>query len=552
VCNHVSFVDAVLLMAASPRPIRFIMDHRIFAIPVLGWMFRLAKAIPIAPQKEDPKTYEAAFAQARQVLAEGDLLCIFPEGGITRDGELAEFKGGIMKILETHPVPVVPLALQNLWGSFFSRVEQGNAMVRPFRRGLFSRSAWWPGRPWPRRQVTPQRCCARRWRGCWRRESSAAAARRIVKSGRDLRSKSCMNVQYSGGSPSPCSLRPSRCRGCPAASPPCFVHQPALQPGLPAPKQLHPALWRAHQVGQQTRCWCTPAALPLDAELPGGGWPARVLTELLLPHPGVGELRLLAPVLAAVQQQRSVMLFDPPAALCGWALAALGLDLRSWCRAAGACRAVSAGRAGPGPRAAPAADVLWALEQALKSGHVGAVLAWLPARLRADALRRLQLAAQAHDGPAFLLREARRAAGPARRRCACCWPRPVPTSCALRMLKRAGRHWRSRCCWRWRRCCRHRQRARARAAALPAGVAWASAPARPRPGPVLLSIHEPDGLAAPVMPMLWLACSPAAVARGLMPPRCRPEQREQPVALLADHRIAAVNAAAADAGVKPG
>ncbi len=138
VCNHVSYVDAVVMMAASPRPIRFIMDHRIFATPVIGWMFKLGKAIPIAPQKEDPAAYERAFAAARQVLDEGDLLAIFPEGGITRDGSLGEFKGGIMKILQTHPVPVVPLALRNLWGSYFSRIEQGSAMKRPFRRGLFS------------------------------------------------------------------------------------------------------------------------------------------------------------------------------------------------------------------------------------------------------------------------------------------------------------------------------------------------------------------------------------------------------------------------------
>ncbi len=138
VCNHVSFIDAVVLMAASPRPIRFLMDHRIFAIPVLGWLFRLGKAIPIAPQKEDPAAYERAFVQARAVLDEGDLLALFPEGGITRDGTLGEFKGGVMKILQTHPVPVVPMALQNLWGSFFSRIEGGTAMVKPFRRGLFS------------------------------------------------------------------------------------------------------------------------------------------------------------------------------------------------------------------------------------------------------------------------------------------------------------------------------------------------------------------------------------------------------------------------------
>ena len=156
VCNHVSFVDAVLLMAASPRPIRFIMDHRIFAIPVLGWMFKLAKAIPIASRNEDPAAYETAFVQAGQVLADGDLLCIFPEGVITRDGQLGEFKGGIMKILQTHPVPVVPVALSNLWGSFFSRVEQGTAMVRPFRRGAFARVGLVAGAALPAAQVTPQ------------------------------------------------------------------------------------------------------------------------------------------------------------------------------------------------------------------------------------------------------------------------------------------------------------------------------------------------------------------------------------------------------------
>ena len=148
VCNHVSFIDAVLLMAASPRPIRFIMDHRIFKVPVLGWLFRLAKAIPIAPQREDPTAYERAFGQALAVLREGDLLAIFPEGAITRDGQLQPFKGGVGKILEMAraegiEAPVIPMALTNLWGSYFSRVEvragEQVAMVRPFRRGLFSR-----------------------------------------------------------------------------------------------------------------------------------------------------------------------------------------------------------------------------------------------------------------------------------------------------------------------------------------------------------------------------------------------------------------------------
>jgi 1-acyl-sn-glycerol-3-phosphate acyltransferase len=156
VCNHVSFIDAMLLMAASPRPIRFIMDHKIFKTPVLGALFRLGKAIPIASQSDDAAVYDAAFREARAVLEAGDLLCIFPEGAITRNGELGEFKGGVMKVLATHPVPVVPLALHNLWGSFFSRID-GAAMVRPFRRGLFSRVSVRAAAALPAAAVTPQR-----------------------------------------------------------------------------------------------------------------------------------------------------------------------------------------------------------------------------------------------------------------------------------------------------------------------------------------------------------------------------------------------------------
>jgi 1-acyl-sn-glycerol-3-phosphate acyltransferase len=154
VCNHVSFVDPVLLMAASPRPVRFIMDHEIFKTPVLGWFFRLAKAIPIAPQKVDAQIYELAFARAKEVLDDGDLLCIFPEGAISPDGELAEFKGGVMRLLASNPVPVVPIALQNLWGSFFSRAD-GRAMSKPFRRGIFSRVGLVAGDPVPAAAVSP-------------------------------------------------------------------------------------------------------------------------------------------------------------------------------------------------------------------------------------------------------------------------------------------------------------------------------------------------------------------------------------------------------------
>ena len=165
VCNHVSYVDAVLLMAASPRPIRFLMDHRIFKVPLLGWLFKLAKAIPIAPQKEDVQAYEAAFEAAVAVLREGDLLAIFPEGGITRDGQLQPFKGGVAKILEMAASEglqpgVIPMALTDLWGSYFSRVEvkdgEAVAMLRPFRRGFFSRVGLQVGEPLAPAGITPE------------------------------------------------------------------------------------------------------------------------------------------------------------------------------------------------------------------------------------------------------------------------------------------------------------------------------------------------------------------------------------------------------------
>ena len=133
---------------------------------LLGGLFRLAKAIPIAPQREDPQAYEAAFERAAQVLREGDLLAIFPEGGITRDGQLQPFKGGIVKILDRAradglDVPVIPMALTNLWGSYFSRIEQGGAMVRPFRRGLFNRVGLNVGEAVPAGRVTPEGLQAR-------------------------------------------------------------------------------------------------------------------------------------------------------------------------------------------------------------------------------------------------------------------------------------------------------------------------------------------------------------------------------------------------------
>ena len=122
VCNPVSAVDALLLMAASPRPMRLLIDHRFFALPVLGWLFRLAKAIP-APHAEDPAAYAAALDAAEQVLADGGLLCVFLDGGDAQQPLCAD----VMKIPARRLALVVPVALRNLQGSTLSRIGAGAA-----------------------------------------------------------------------------------------------------------------------------------------------------------------------------------------------------------------------------------------------------------------------------------------------------------------------------------------------------------------------------------------------------------------------------------------
>ncbi len=133
VCNHVAFNDWLIVGGSVRRPIRFVMDHRIAGTPVVSTLFRQGKIIPIAPEHEDRATMERAFAKIAEELRNGEIVCIYPEGKITRTGELNTFKAGIERIIRETPVPVVPMALEGLWGSMFSR-KDGPAMSKLPRR----------------------------------------------------------------------------------------------------------------------------------------------------------------------------------------------------------------------------------------------------------------------------------------------------------------------------------------------------------------------------------------------------------------------------------
>jgi 1-acyl-sn-glycerol-3-phosphate acyltransferase len=152
VCNHVTFVDWLVISSASKRPVRFVMDHHIFATKGMGWLFRDAKAIPIAPAHENKAMMDAALDRVAAELAEGELVCIFPEGKITKDGEMNPFKSGSEWIVARTPVLVLPMALRGMWGSFFSR-KGGKAMSRPFRR-FWSRIELVVGEPVAPEQAT--------------------------------------------------------------------------------------------------------------------------------------------------------------------------------------------------------------------------------------------------------------------------------------------------------------------------------------------------------------------------------------------------------------
>ncbi len=135
VCNHVTFVDFLIIAGSVRRPVRFVMDHRIAATPGLSLLFKGGKTIPIAPEREDKALMERAFERVAAELREGEIVCIFPEGKLTKSGEMNPFRqGGIERILRETPVPVVPMALRGLWGSMFSRKDDGGVKLpRRFR-----------------------------------------------------------------------------------------------------------------------------------------------------------------------------------------------------------------------------------------------------------------------------------------------------------------------------------------------------------------------------------------------------------------------------------
>lgn len=168
VCNHVSLVDPLVITAASSRPIRFVMHDRIFRIPILHFIFREYRAIPIASAKEDAVLMEKAFDEVAKALGAGELVCIFPEGRMTDSGEINPFRPGISRVLARNPVPVVPLAVRGLWGSLFSR-DPGRGILG-WLRSPFSRIALAVGAPVPPAAATPEelRSIVTALRGDWK------------------------------------------------------------------------------------------------------------------------------------------------------------------------------------------------------------------------------------------------------------------------------------------------------------------------------------------------------------------------------------------------
>lgn len=151
VCNHVSYIDWLVILGSIPRPVRFVMHQSFMNIPLVKVLMKQAHTIPIASGKENSHLLERAYEKVAAELREGELVCIFPEGALTHDGDIAPFKRGVEKMVADTPVPVVPMALQGLWGSFFSHKDD-MVLRRPFRR-MWSRVSLVVGEPVPPQAV---------------------------------------------------------------------------------------------------------------------------------------------------------------------------------------------------------------------------------------------------------------------------------------------------------------------------------------------------------------------------------------------------------------
>jgi 1-acyl-sn-glycerol-3-phosphate acyltransferase len=155
VANHVTFMDALIIAAASPRPVRFVMFKPIFQIPILRFIFKTCKAIPIDSRSRDPQAYEQAFVTISHMLKSGELVCIFPEGKLTLDGRIDDFRPGVEKILKSDPVPVIPMAIKGLWGSYFCRQQKGILLKLP--KKLFAKVELVASTPVPAEEATAKR-----------------------------------------------------------------------------------------------------------------------------------------------------------------------------------------------------------------------------------------------------------------------------------------------------------------------------------------------------------------------------------------------------------
>ena len=154
VANHLSYADTVVLMAVAPRPVHFLAGQRFFRLPVLGYLLKNSGALPLPEENDSPEVWETLQAKVRMFFDQGEMVAFFPEGEISPNGQIQACSALAERLLSIRPVPVTPVLLGGLWGSFFSRIK-GRALRRPFRRGFFAPVTVTIGQQLPPEQCTP-------------------------------------------------------------------------------------------------------------------------------------------------------------------------------------------------------------------------------------------------------------------------------------------------------------------------------------------------------------------------------------------------------------